>query len=119
MSALAEVSPAFLKWLSEAHVLRAPICAICTGAFVLAQAGLLDGRQCTTHWTRTDELQRQFPRVKVITNRLFVEDERLTTSAGIAAGIDLALSIVEPRHGPQPTAAVARGVVVYLRRDGS
>jgi transcriptional regulator GlxA family with amidase domain len=118
-TSLDKVSRDVLKWLREAHARRAQICSICTGAFVLAQAGLLDGRQCTTHWTRTEELQRQFPRVKVITNRLFVEDERLTTSAGIAAGIDLALSIVERRHGPRLTAAVAREMVVYLRRDGS
>jgi transcriptional regulator GlxA family with amidase domain len=81
--------------------------------------GLLDGRQCTTHWTRLDDLQRRFPRARVLTNRLFVEDGQVTTSAGIASGIDMALALVERRHGPLVAAAAAREMVVYVRRDGS
>jgi transcriptional regulator GlxA family with amidase domain len=113
------VSRGVLRWLRQAHRAGAQICSVCTGAFILAQAGLLDGRLCTTHWSRTEQLQRQFPRARVVTNRLFVEDGKVTTSAGIASGIDLALSLVERRHGPRLTAAVAREMVIYLRRDGS
>jgi transcriptional regulator GlxA family with amidase domain len=86
---------------------------------VLAEAGLLDGRQCTTHWKRVDDLKRRVPRAKVLTNRLFVEDDGIVTSAGIVSGIDLALSLVERKHGPLTAAAVAREMVVYLRRDGT
>ena len=119
ITSLDRVSRKVLDWLRRAHAAGAQICSVCTGAFVLAKAGLLDGRQATTHWTRTEELQRRFPRAKVVTNRLFVEDGPVTTSAGIAAGIDLALALVERRHGPRLTAAVAREMVIYLRRDGT
>lgn len=108
-----------LAWLREAHARGAHVGSVCTGAFVLGEAGLLDGRQCTTHWTRVDDLRRRFSRARVLTDRLFVDDGRVTTSAGIASGIDMALSFVERRHGPQVTVATARELVVYLRRDGA
>jgi transcriptional regulator GlxA family with amidase domain len=108
-----------LPWLRRAHAAGARLCSICTGAFALGEAGLLDGRQCTTHWKRTEQLQQRFPRARVITNRLFVEDRAITTSAGIASGIDLALSLVERQQGPRLAAEVAREMVVYLRRDAS
>jgi transcriptional regulator GlxA family with amidase domain len=110
---------AVLRWLREAHARGAHLASVCTGAFVLGEAGLLDGRQCTTHWTRVDDLARRFPRARVLTNRLFVDDGRITTSAGIASGIDMALSLIERRHGPLVTVATARELVVYLRRDGA
>ncbi|HKQ52550.1 MAG TPA: helix-turn-helix domain-containing protein [Pyrinomonadaceae bacterium] len=119
LASLGGVNRGVLDWLRTAHKMGAHLCSVCTGAFVLGQAGLLDGRQCTTHWTRTEELQKCYPRAKVLTNRLFVEDGPVTTSAGIAAGIDLALSVVERMHGPRLTAAVAREMVIYLRRDGT
>ena len=118
-SAVRSVSLEAIRWLRRANSTGSRICSICTGAFVLAKAGLLDGRHCTTHWNRIEELTRQYPRAKVLTNRLFVEDGSITTSAGVASGIDLALSIVEKQHGPRVTAAVSREMVVYLRRDGS
>jgi transcriptional regulator GlxA family with amidase domain len=93
--------------------------SICTGAFVLGEAGLLDGRQCTTHWKRTSELAARFPRARVLEDRLFVTDRNVTTSAGIASGIDMALALIEQSDGPMVAAEVAREMVVYLRRDGS
>lgn len=106
-------------WLSSAHALGANLCSVCTGAFLLAAAGLLDNRLCTTHWKYTQRLQGDFPRVKVQENVLFTEKDGIFTSAGIASGIDLALHIVEKEMGPYFANKVAREVVVYIRRDGS
>ena len=106
-------------WLRTANARGALVCSVCTGAFLLADAGLLDGRQCTTHWSQIEDLRRRAPRARVLTNRLFVEDGRIVTSAGIASGIDMALALVERHHGPLAAAAVAREMVVYLRRDGT
>ena len=106
-------------WLRRSHAAGARIGAICTGAFVLAQAGLLDGRECTTHWKVAEQLERTFSRARVHRNRLFVKAGRVITSAGVTSGIDMALSLVEDDHGPLVAAQVAREIVVYLRRDGS
>lgn len=114
-----QLDRAAVRWLKSAHSAGAHIASICTGAFVLGEAGLLDGRRCTTHWSRTDELQRRFPRAKLLTNRLFVTDGEITTSAGIASGIDMTLALIERAHGPLAAAEVAREMVVYIRRDGS
>lgn len=111
--------PAALAWLELAARTGAHIGAICTGAFVLGAIGLLDGRACTTHWSRLDDLAQRFPRAKVLRERLFVTDGRLTTSAGVASGIDMALALVEARHGAHLAALTARELVVYLRRDGA
>jgi transcriptional regulator GlxA family with amidase domain len=111
--------PAPLKrWLRGAVASGAHVCAICTGAFVLGKAGLLDGRSCTTHWKRVVELQRGFPLARVECDRLFVTDGPVTTSAGVASGIDVALWFVERHGGPLLAARVAREMVVYIRRDG-
>jgi transcriptional regulator GlxA family with amidase domain len=96
----------------------ARIASICSGAFALAHAGLLDGRACTTHWKVADRLERSYPALRVLKNRLFVRDGNVITSAGVASGIDMALSILEEDHGPLVVANVAREMVVYLRRDG-
>jgi transcriptional regulator GlxA family with amidase domain len=117
-STLDRLSHAPVAWLRAAHEAGALICSICTGAFVLGNAGLLDGRDCTTHWKLTDRLARQFPRARVADNRLFVRDGGIVTSAGVTAGVDMALALLEERHGPILTAAVAREMVVYLRRSG-
>jgi transcriptional regulator GlxA family with amidase domain len=111
-------TPAVLAWLRAAHERGAHLSSVCTGSFVLGMAGLLTGRQCTTHWSRVEELARRFPGAKVLVNRLFVHDGPVTTSAGIASGIDMALSLLERRHGPLLVAEVAREMVVYIRRDG-
>lgn len=114
-----KVPAAVIAWLREAWERGAQIASVCTGAFLLGRAGLLDGRPCTTHWSRIDDLQRRFPSARVLDNRLFVQDGPVTTSAGIASGIDMALALLERRFGPLLVATVAREMVVYLRRDGS
>ena len=107
------------KWLAQAAESGAHIASVCTGAFALGEAGLLDGRRCTTHWSRTKELARRFRKARVLEDRLFVTDGNITTSAGIASGIDMALALIEQTDGPLVAAEVAREMVVYLRRDGS
>lgn len=107
-----------MQWLSDQHAQGVNICSICTGAFVLARAGLLDGRSCTTHWKYTQVLQSRFPKVKVQENVLFTDKEGIFTSAGIASGIDLALHLVEKEMGSYFAYKVAREIVVYMRRDG-
>lgn len=90
----------------------------CTGAFTLAEAGLLDGRRATTHWHFAGELRRRFPRVKLEEDRIFIVDGNLWTSAGMTAVIDLALAMVEQDLGAQIARSVARSLVVYHRRAG-
>jgi transcriptional regulator GlxA family with amidase domain len=107
------------EYLRIAHRTGATVGSVCSGAFGLGEAGLLDGRRCTTHWSCVRELQRRYPNAEVLENVLFVQDRGVTTSAGIASGIDLALSFVEQDHGPQMTARVARDLVVYFRRSGA
>ena len=105
-------------WLQRAATAGARVASVCSGAFLLAAAGLLDGRRCTTHWVLVDRLRRQFPRATVLDGRLFVADGNVVTSAGMSSGIDMALALVEEHHGPLVTARVAREMVVYLRRNG-
>lgn len=107
-----------VTWLRRAHEAGARLASVCSGAFVLARAGLLDGRSCTTHWKVAARLQREHPKARVVQNRLFVSDGGIVTSAGVASGIDMALSLIEEAHGPLVTARVAREMVVYIRRDG-
>ena len=91
---------------------------MCTGAFLLAAAGLLDGHPATTHWRWAGELERHFPAVDVHPDAIWVRDGRLWTSAGVTAGIDLALALLEADHGVEVAQAVARELVVFLRRPG-
>lgn len=109
----------FVTWLRAAHQAGAQLCSVCTGSFALGEAGALDGRTCTTHWRRVSELQARFPRARVVGDRLFVMDDGVVTSAGIAAGIDMALALIEQDAGPVVAGEVAREMVVYLRRDGT
>ncbi|QHV99441.1 GlxA family transcriptional regulator [Spirosoma endbachense] len=106
----------FLTWLREQHHQGIIICSVCTGAFLVAQAGLLDGRKCTTHWKRLAELQTTYPQVITQQDRLFIQDSGVYTSAGVTAGIDMALAILEERQGPLFVSKIARELVVYLRR---
>jgi transcriptional regulator GlxA family with amidase domain len=105
-------------WLRGAYECGARLASVCSGAFVLGRAGLLDGRSCTTHWKVAARLQREHPQARVVQNRLFVKDERIVTSAGVASGIDMALAMLEEDHGPLLAARVARELVVYIRRHG-
>lgn len=92
--------------------------SVCTGSFVLAAAGLLDGRSATTHWRHTDLLARAYPAVSVSPDALFVHDRGIYTSAGVSAGIDLALSLVELDYGPDLARDVARNLVMFMQRPG-
>lgn len=94
------------------------LASICTGSFVLAQAGLLDGRRATTHWHDVRLFARAFPEITVEPDAIFVRDGDVFTSAGVSSGIDLALALVEMDHGAELVRAVARWLVVYLRRAG-
>ena len=108
----------FFTWLKECSDIKITVCSICNGAFALGHAGLLKDTECTTHWRRVKELQMQFPTAKVVADILFVKSNNVYTSAGISAGIDLALAILEDLKGPLFTHKVARGLVVYHRRSG-
>ena len=104
--------------LQAAHARGARVVSLCTGAFVLAHAGLLDGRRATTHWRYADDLRRRYPLVEVDPNPLYVSDGSIHTSAGTAAGIDLCLALVAADHGVEVAAAVARRLVMPLHRAG-
>lgn len=106
------------RWLAQAAPLAARCGSVCTGAFLLAQAGLLDGRPVVTHWRYAELLQRLFPRLQVLQDALFVRDATFYSSAGVTAGMDLCLSLVEDDHGRDLSLRVARGLVMYLRRPG-
>lgn len=106
-----------LAWLRAAGESRR-VCSVCTGAFVLAEAGLLDGRRATTHWSRAAQLAREYPLVQVDPAPLFLRDGRIWTSAGVTAGIDLALALVEADLGTMTAQTIARWLVLFLRRSG-
>jgi transcriptional regulator GlxA family with amidase domain len=95
------------------------VTSVCTGAFVLAAAGLLDGRRATTHWSACDALARRHPRVQVDPDPIFVRDGDVLTSAGVTAGIDLSLALVEDDLGHEAALTVARWLVLFLRRPGN
>jgi transcriptional regulator GlxA family with amidase domain len=107
-----------LRRLADHHAAGGTVASVCAGADALGRAGLLDGRRCTTHHDLQDHLARAYPRATVVRDVLYVSDERVVTSAGIASGIDLALHLVALRHGPAAAARVAREMVVYARRNG-
>lgn len=111
-------SPALVAFVKEADATTRRMGSICTGAFVLAQAGLLDGRRATTHWYRAREFQRTFPKVKVEEDRIFINDGKVWTSAGMSACVDLALAFVEKDLGIDIARPVAKQLVIYHRRAG-
>ncbi|PWU48631.1 AraC family transcriptional regulator [Micromonospora globispora] len=112
------VRPEDLRRLADHHAAGGTVASICAGAFALARAGLLDGRRCTTHHDVQDDLARRHPAARVVRDVLYVVDDRVVTSAGIASGIDVALHLVATRHGPAAAARIARTLVVYARRNG-
>ncbi|HET9162992.1 MAG TPA: GlxA family transcriptional regulator [Solirubrobacterales bacterium] len=107
-----------IRWVDRAAARSRRVCSVCTGAFLLAEAGLLDGRRATTHWAACEELARRHPAVAVEPDPIFVRDGELTTSAGVTAGIDLALALVEEDLGPELAREVARWLVLFLKRPG-
>ncbi|WP_371502370.1 AraC family transcriptional regulator [Kitasatospora sp. NBC_00374] len=113
-----ELGTASLERLAAHHAAGGTVASVCSGADALGRAGLLDGRRCTTHHDIQEELARRHPAARVVHDVLFVEDDRVLTSAGIASGIDLALHLVASRHGPYAASQVARSMVVQARRNG-
>lgn len=110
--------PSIVAWLAmQAGVVRR-LASVCTGAFLLGEAGLLDGRSATTHWVAAGALARRYPRAMVAEDRIFVRDGPIYTSAGVTAGIDLALALLEEDAGRDMALAVARQLVVFLKRPG-
>jgi transcriptional regulator GlxA family with amidase domain len=107
-----------LRFLRRCASRSARVASVCSGSLLLAAAGLLDGRTATTHWSRTNQFRRLFPQVHLEADRIFVHDGQLWTSAGITAGIDLALAMVAHDLGQETAKAVARELVVYFRRPG-
>ncbi|MGH3642899.1 MAG: GlxA family transcriptional regulator [Mycobacterium sp.] len=112
------LSASLRRALLGAHARGARLVTICTGAFALARTGLLDGRSATTHWARAEQLQRDFPRVSVEADLLYVDHGDVATSAGAGAGIDLCLHLVRQDHGAAHADAVARHMVLPPHRDG-
>jgi transcriptional regulator GlxA family with amidase domain len=117
-AAAGSLTPGVVRFLRRALTRSRRVASTCTGAFVLAEAGLLDGRRATTHWNRARDLQARFPMVKVEEDRIFIVDGPVWTSAGMTAGIDLALAMVEKDLGADVARSVARKLVVYHRRAG-
>jgi transcriptional regulator GlxA family with amidase domain len=107
-----------LNFIRRGLKLSRRVTSICTGAFALAQAGLLDGRRATTHWYHARELQRRFPKVKMEEDRIFIIDGPIWTSAGASAGLDLALALVEKDLGEEAARSVAKKLVMHHRRAG-
>jgi transcriptional regulator GlxA family with amidase domain len=114
----AEADTELTRWVRSAPARAGLYGSVCTGAFALGHAGLLDGHKVTTHWQNAQQLASRFPAADVMHDRIYIRDRRLITSAGITAGIDLALSLVGERHGPQIAVAVAKRMVVVAQRQG-
>jgi transcriptional regulator GlxA family with amidase domain len=113
------VSKETLNWLRECcHNIRR-VGSICAGAFILAEAGILDGKRATTHWRVCDKLAKCYPKVKVENDPIFIKDGNIYTSAGISTGMDLSLAMVEEDYGRDIALAVARQLVLYLKRPGN
>jgi transcriptional regulator GlxA family with amidase domain len=111
-------TPAVLDFVRNAPRIARRVASTCIGAFTLAEAGLLDGRKATTHWSHAKQLQKQFPKIRVEEDRIYVEDGGVWTSAGMTASIDLMLALIENDVGVEVSRAVARKLVLYHRRAG-
>ncbi|MFF8015069.1 DJ-1/PfpI family protein [Streptomyces sp. NPDC007929] len=111
--------PRLVDWVRERGPRAARLVSVCTGAAVLAAAGLLDGRRATTHWAYCDRIAREHPAVEIDPDPVYVRDGHISTSAGVTAGIDLALALVEEDLGRDAALTIARHLVVFLRRPGN
>jgi transcriptional regulator GlxA family with amidase domain len=110
--------PAVLKWVKDMASRARRVVSICTGAFLLAEAGILNGRTATTHWMFAKDFAQRYPRVTMEADRIYVQDGRIYTSAGVTAGMDLSLALVEEDVGSAIALQVARALVLFLRRPG-
>ena len=109
---------ALVRWIARTAPRARRICSVCSGAFLLAEAGLLDGRNAVTHWAMSAEFRARYPKVKLALDPIYVEDGKVWTSAGVTAGIDLALALIRRDHGPSIATRVAKQMVVFLQRPG-
>ncbi len=116
--AAAVTNAALMRWLVRAARIVRRVGSVCDGAFIVASAGILDGRRAATHWSSCDRLARLHPEIDVDRESIFVRDGRVWTSAGVSAGIDMALAMVEEDHGRQLADTVAAHLVLYARRPG-
>jgi len=112
-------SQPFFDWLVQQYERGALLCSVCTGAFLLAETGLLTDNYCTTHWKYFNRFQQKYPQIHCQKNRLFVKADRLYSSAGVSSGIDLALYIIEEKFGAKFATDIAKEVVIYFRRSES
>ncbi len=108
-----------LSWLREHSGTIRRVCSICAGAFILAEAGILNGRRANSHWRVCDKLASYYPKVKVESDPIFVKDGNVYTSAGISTGMDLSLALVEEDYGRDIAFSIARQLVLYLERPGN
>ncbi|MEO6087437.1 MAG: AraC family transcriptional regulator, partial [Umezawaea sp.] len=113
-----EYPPAVLEALRQAAASGATLLSVCSGAFLLGETGLLDDRNCTTHWREQKQFTERFPRARLNPDVLFVDDGNIITSAGTASGIDACLHLVRREHGSAVATAIARRMVVAPQRDG-
>lgn len=108
-----------LEWIKTQSVKVRRICSVCTGTFFLAESGILNGKKATTHWELCDKLSKDYPQILVENDPIFIKDENIYTSAGISAGMDLALGLVEEDFGRSVALDVAKQMVLYLKRPGT
>ena len=107
-----------VAWIRQTAKRSRRVASVCTGAFLLAEAGLLDGRRATTHWSECARLAHRYPQIAVEPDPIFVRDGKVSTSAGVTAGMDLALGLIEEDHGPEAALRTARSLVLFVRRPG-
>ncbi|GGR24690.1 GlxA family transcriptional regulator [Streptomyces netropsis] len=111
--------PALVAWIAAAGATARRVASVCSGVFLLAAAGLVAEHRVTSHWSRDGQLRREYPELAVDTHPIFIRDGRVWTSAGVTAGMDLALALVEDDHGREVAHAIAQELVLFLRRPGS
>jgi len=118
-SRVVNADPVLLDWIRERAASARRVVSVCTGLYILAATGLVDGRRVTTHWAHATDAQARYPDVRIEADHLFLRDGRFHTSGGLTAGLDLALSLVEEDHGAAVALAVARELVMYMKRPGN
>ena len=115
----ANLKDEMIEWIKDQAKTTRRICSVCSGAFILAEAGLLDGKKATAHWSRNEALEQMYPLVNVQIARIFIKDGNIYTAAGITSGMDLALALIEEDLGQSFALHIARWLVLYLKRPGN
>jgi transcriptional regulator GlxA family with amidase domain len=114
----ASSDPVYVEWVRAAAARARRVTSVCSGAFLLGAAGLLHGRRAVTHWGSCEELSARFPEIRVESDPIFIRDDPIWTSAGVTAGVDLALALVEDDHGAETARTIAKQLVVFVQRPG-